>query len=210
MPDPAVVQPRRVLSKWVCQPNLVDHPDIQPDVHPQHAEVGEKYRVLRLLGRLSIRGRARRRLDHGYQVPLCVVAGRQQQRPFRGIVERDQNGSHPRIIQVVRSGQRMGVPGGLGVETALVDDSRVGDAGGVITHSRRVCCPQRPACGPEPQQADGTGQPVTGLPRVVVATRSVERCHGNDGHRSQQTKERRQQNPAMHEIATLPNPVERL
>ena len=60
MSDPAVLQPLRVLGNRVCQPDLVDHPDIEPDVHAHHAEVGEKHRVLRLLWRSAARATSRR------------------------------------------------------------------------------------------------------------------------------------------------------
>ena len=75
--DPAVRQALGVLSKRVCQPDLVDHPDVEPDVHAQHSEVGEKHRVLRLLRPRAVRCASRSGLRHRHQVPLRVVAGRQ-------------------------------------------------------------------------------------------------------------------------------------
>ena len=147
------------------------------------------------------------RRDHRHQIPLRVVARRQQQRAVRGVVERHQNGGHPRVIEVVGGGQRVRAPGGLGVEATLVDDPRVGDVGGVVTQPRRVRRPQRPARDAQPEHADRTGQPIARLARKVLA---VGNLHRDDRHRRQQTKQRRQQHPAVHEVAALPDPVQRL
>ena len=45
MTDSAVLQARGVSGQWVGQADLVDDPDIEADVHPEHAEVGEKHGV---------------------------------------------------------------------------------------------------------------------------------------------------------------------
>ena len=76
MTDAAVLQPGGVRRQRVGQPDLVDHPDIQCDVHAHHAEVGEKDGVRPVLRRRG-RGMPVRRWLGGIgrdEVPLVVVA----------------------------------------------------------------------------------------------------------------------------------------
>ena len=109
-------------AKRIGQADLIDHPDIQADIHPQHAEIGEKHCVRALLG-LDVRRRIRRGRDRRHHVPLVVIAGRQQQGAVGGVVQRRHHRTHSRVIEIVGGGQWMRVARCLRVEPTLVDDA---------------------------------------------------------------------------------------
>ena len=130
--DSGIVETLGMRRQRVCQPNLVDHPDVKSDVHAEHSQVGEKDGVRPGYGLPRRRPLRRwRRWDRGHDVPLVVVAGRQQKGPVGSVVECDEDRPHPGVVEVVGGGQRMRVAGGLRIEPALVDDAGVGDLGAV-------------------------------------------------------------------------------
>ena len=79
--------------------------------------------------------------------------------------------------------------------------------GGVVTHPRRVRCPQRPPRDAQPQHARPR-RPANSPSRGEIL--AVGNRHRDDRYRRQQTKQRCQQHPGVHEVAALPDPVERL
>ena len=210
MADARVLQPCRVGGQWINKTDLIDDPGVESDVHAQHAEVGEKdcvrgYFATPAVHRYPRRGWWGRQGRH--HIPHVVVSGWQQQGAIGCVVDRNEDGTHAGVVEIVGSGQRVRVTGGLRVELPLVDDARVGHAGAISTHARRVGRPQCPPRECQPQRRGDAAEPIHLFPDEPVAHRQGNRDDRNGG---KQAEHRREQDSAVHEIATLPNPVQGL
>ena len=126
VPDARVFEPRGVLSQRVGQTDLIDDANVETDVHADHAEVGEEHgdRPDFAPGRVSHPGCAGSigGGDGGHDVPLVIVARRQQQRAVRCVVDRRLVSPACGDNRDSRRRSTVRVAGGLRVEPAFVDD----------------------------------------------------------------------------------------